>query len=144
MSTFLTRTFPRVRKHRAFGDSVCGRESMADGNGTNGNGGAKDGITRRDFLDGVAISAAGLAAASVGALFDRRGGCAGGAFGAGSSDYAAARLLPADPPRGSPASRTASSLNTMRIDLPRRAPATSTRRPAPGSAQTAPGRRRGL
>ena len=34
----------------------------------------KDGITRRDFLDGAAVSAAGLAAAAAAARADRRGG----------------------------------------------------------------------
>ena len=57
---------------------TASREGIHGGrNGTNGNGGAKDGITRRDFLDGVAISAAGLRGRLGGALPDRSGGRAG-------------------------------------------------------------------
>ena len=69
----------------------------------------KDGISRRDFLDGVAVSAAGLAAAS--ALPGLTGAEAARARGRRA---AAAGLLPADVHGPSPASRTTSSSSSSR------------------------------
>ena len=75
-----------------------------------------DGITRRDFLDGVAITAAGLAAAA--AAPHLSGAEALAASRGHAPAAAAAGLLPADRHRASRASRTTWSADIMRIDGP--------------------------